>query len=236
MNAFPSPHPEHTHKSHRAPWLRASVLGMNDGIVSTASLMLGVLAASESQSAVLTAGLAGLAAGALSMAAGEYVSVSSQRDSELSDIAIEEKSLAENPEAELAELAWMFQRRGLTPELAHEVAAQLHEHDAVEAHVRTELGINHDVLAKPGQAAFASAAAFALGAFVPIVAAMLTDDKTSGVWLIAISSLAALFISGALSAFIGGGHKIKAALRVFAGGGLAMAVTFFIGHLIGSSI
>lgn len=234
MNAFQSPHDE-GHKSHRAPWLRAAVLGVNDGTVSTASLMLGVLAASSSQSAVLTAGLAGLVAGALSMAAGEYVSVSSQRDSELSDIEIEKKSLEENPQRELEELAMFYQRRGLEPELAHTVAEQLQEHDAIGAHVTTELGINHNELARPMQAAVASASAFALGAVVPIIAALLSNHQ-NGVWILTSVSLLTLFISGAIGAWIGGGSKLKAALRVSVGGGLAMVVTFTIGHLIGASI
>lgn len=236
MNAFPNPHPEDFHKSHRAAWLRAAVLGMNDGIVSTSSLMLGVLAASGGNpSAVLTAGIAGLAAGALSMAAGEYVSVSSQRDSELFDIEIERKSLEENPEEELKELAWIYQKRGLSADLAREVAEQLHEHDAVDAHVRSELGINHKDLADPFEAAVASAVAFAVGALVPILAALLSNQE-DGVWVISIVSLLALFASGAAGAIIGGGNKTKAALRVFAGGGLAMAITFAIGHLIGASV
>lgn len=236
MNAFPSPHPEESHKSHRAPWLRAAMLGANDGIVSTASLMLGVLAASEgSPSAVLTAGLAGLTAGALSMAAGEYVSVSSQRDSELSDIAIEKKSISENPEAELEELAWIYRRRGLDEDLAQEVARQLHDYDAVSAHARSELGISHEDLARPGEAAIASAVAFAIGALVPILAAIMADQE-SGAWVIAVVSLAMLFLSGAIGAHIGGGHKLRAALRVFIGGGLAMAITFLIGHAIGASV
>lgn len=234
MSTFPSPHSE-PHKSHRAPWLRAAMLGLNDGVVSTSSLMLGVLAASDSSSAVLVAGIAGLTAGALSMAAGEYVSVSSQRDSELSDIEIEKRSLAENPEEELAELAWIYRRRGLDPELAKEVARQLHEHDAIQAHTHTELGIHSNGLANPAQAAFASASAFAAGALVPILAAML-PHRSHGAWVIAAASLLALFVTGAIGAYIGGGHKIKAALRVFIGGGLAMAITFLIGHLIGASV
>lgn len=234
MSVFSSPHSE-SHKSHRAPWLRAAMLGANDGIVSTASLMLGVLAASESQSAVLTAGIAGLAAGALSMAAGEYVSVSSQRDSELSDIEIEKKSLAENPEQELEELATIYRKRGLDAKLAHQVAVQLHEHDAIEAHAQHELGIGSDDLARPMQAAVASAVAFALGASIPIIAAVLIHSS-KGAWGIALISLFALFISGGTGAFIGGGNQLKAALRVLIGGGLAMAITFIIGHLIGVSV
>ena len=236
MNAFPSPHPEEEHKSHRAPWLRAAMLGVNDGIVSTSSLMLGVLAASgNSPTAVLTAGFAGLAAGALSMATGEYVSVSSQRDSELSDIEIERKSLKENPNEELEELAWMYEKRGLSADLAKQVAEQLHEHDAVEAHTRTELRISLKNQANPLQTAVASALAFAIGALVPILAAMCSNQQT-GLLLITITSLFALSVSGSVAASIGGGHKLRAALRVLVGGGLAMAITFAIGHLVGASV
>jgi VIT1/CCC1 family predicted Fe2+/Mn2+ transporter len=234
MNAFPSPHPE-AHKSQRAAWLRAAVLGVNDGIVSTSSLMLGVLAASQSQGAVLTAGIAGVVAGALSMAAGEYVSVSSQRDSELSDIEIETKSLAENPEHELEELTWIYMQRGLDVELAKQVAQQLHDHDPVHAHMSHELGIDRDDLARPIQAAVASGISFLIGGLIPIPAAIFAS-KGDGVLVITIISLVALFLSGAVGAIIGGGNKVKAALRVFIGGGLAMAITFLIGHLVGTSV
>lgn len=235
MNAFPSPHTEY-HKSHRAPWLRAAMLGINDGVVSTSSLMLGVLAASAGNpNAVLTAGVAGLAAGALSMAAGEYVSVSSQRDSELSDIEIERRSLENNPKEELDELAWIYQKRGLDPELAMSVARQLHSHSALEAHAESELGIIHDDLANPVQAASVSAVAFALGAAIPIIAALLSNAE-NGVWIIPAASLFALLISGACGAVIGGGSIMKAALRVCIGGGFAMAITFAIGHLIGAQL
>jgi VIT1/CCC1 family predicted Fe2+/Mn2+ transporter len=233
LNAFPSPHPE-IHKSHRAAWLRAAVLGMNDGIVSTSSLMLGVLAASGNQGAVIMAGMAGVVAGALSMAAGEYVSVSSQRDSELSDIEIEMRSLTDNPDQELQELAWIYERRGLDPELAKQVAKQLHDHDAVRAHAHHELGIDHDDLARPTQAAIASGIAFLIGGTVPILAAVFASN--GNVWTIMTVSLVALFLSGAIGALIGGGRKVKAALRVFIGGGLAMAVTYGVGHLIGASL
>lgn len=231
---FESPHAE-KHRSHRAAWLRAAVLGVNDGIVSTSSLMLGVLAASQNDSAILTAGIAGLVAGALSMAAGEYVSVSSQRDSEKADIAIEKKSLAENPEKELAELTWIYEQRGLDKKLAARVAQQLHDHDAIAAHARDELGIDHEALARPVQAAVASATAFSVGAAVPIVAAIISSARAGG-WAITISSMVALAISGATGAFIGGGHRLRASARVFIGGGLAMAVTYFIGHLIGGAV
>lgn len=234
MNAFPSPHPE-AHKSHRAAWLRAAVLGMNDGIVSTSSLILGVLAASGNKEAVLMAGMAGVVAGALSMAAGEYVSVSSQRDSEISDIEIEMKSLAENPDQELEELAWIYERRGLGPELAKEVARRLHDHDAVRAHAHHELGIDHDDLARPVQAAIASGVAFLIGGLVPIFSSLIAENEKSALIITAVS-LFALYLSGAASAFVGGGRKVKAALRVLIGGGLAMAVTFLIGHLIGVAV
>jgi VIT1/CCC1 family predicted Fe2+/Mn2+ transporter len=230
---FESPHAE-KHRSHRAAWLRAAVLGVNDGIVSTSSLMLGVLAASQSDKAILTAGFAGLVAGALSMAAGEYVSVSSQRDSERADIAIETKSLAENPNEEQAELAWIYEQRGLDKELAKRVAQQLHDHDAIAAHARDELGIDHEDLARPVQAAVASAISFSIGGAVPIVAALLSSSSAAA-WVITISSLVALAVSGATGAFVGGGHRLLASARVFVGGGVAMAITFLVGHLIGSA-
>jgi len=230
-----TPHPHEIHRSHRSGWLRAAVLGVNDGIVSTSSLMLGVATASSSTSAVLTAGIAGLAAGAFSMAVGEYVSVSSQRDSEREDIAIEERSLAANPDAELEELATIYQSRGLDVELSMQVARQLHDHDAVAAHARDELGIDHEALANPGQAALASALAFSVGAFVPILATLITTGR-AGSYLIVIFSLVALGVSGAIGAYVGGGHKLKAAARVLLGGSVAMAATAFIGHLIGSNI
>ncbi len=231
MNTPKPPHAE-KHKSQRAGWLRATVLGVDDGVVSTASIMLGVLAASHNSTAILTAGIASLTAGALSMAAGEYVSVSSQKDAEIADIAIERKSLAENPQEELAELAQIYELRGLDANLAKKVAEQLHRHDAVVAHVRDELGIDHESLANPAQAATASALSFAAGAVVPIAAALIAPHR-AGVWAITIASLIMLAISGAVGASIGGGHRLRAALRVFVGGGIAMAVTFLIGHLIG---
>lgn len=228
------PHPEEMHKSHRAAWLRAAVLGVNDGIVSTSSLMIGIATASSSKSAVLTAGIAGLSAGALSMAIGEYVSVSSQRDSERADIAIERRSIEANPDAELDELTHIYIERGLDADLARKVAVRLHEHDAVAAHARDELGIDHEDLAKPVQAALASAIAFSIGAVVPILATLFASDDIVN-WAIVVSSLIMLGISGAVGAFLGGGHKIWAAARVFVGGGLAMAITAFIGHIIGNS-
>lgn len=229
-----NPHPHEEHKSHRAGWLRAAVLGVNDGIVSTSSLMIGIAAASSNRTAVITAGIAGLTAGALSMAIGEYVSVSSQRDSERADIAIEQRSLAANPQEELKELAQIYEQRGLKPGLALQVAEALHEHDAVAAHARDELGIDHEDLAKPMQAALASAAAFSLGAIIPIATTVFAS-KAHVNEAIVISSLITLAIVGAVGAYIGGGHKVRAAARVFLGGGAAMAITAFIGHLIGNT-
>lgn len=235
MSRIKSPHPGEQHKSHRANWLRAAVLGADDGIVSTASLMLGVSAAHASSSTILTAGIAGLTAGALSMAAGEYVSVSSQKDSEREDMAIERRSLAAHPEAELAELAHIYIHRGLKPELAQEVARQLHEHDAEAAHLRDELGIDRDNMANPLQASLASAVSFSVGAAIPILAATLAPDSFSD-WAIVVASLVALSISGGIGAYIGGGHRLRAASRVLIGGGAAMAITAFIGHLVGVSV
>lgn len=228
-----SPHPEETHRSHRAPWLRAAVLGINDGIVSTSSLMLGVIAAGASDSIILTAGVSALAAGALSMAVGEYVSVSSQKDSEKADIAIEARSIEKNHDKELEELAAIYESRGVQPELAHKVAEQLHEHDAVAAHARDELGIDHEALANPMQAALASAVAFSLGAFVPILAALVASASISTPAII-IASLVTLGVSGALGAYIGGGDRFVAAMRVFIGGGAAMAITALVGYLVGT--
>lgn len=231
---YKSPHKEH-HKSYRAPWLRAAVLGVNDGIVSTSGLMLGVLGASASQETILTAGVAGLVAGALSMGVGEYVSVSSQKDSEKADIAIEAKSIAAHPTQELAELAWIYEQRGVEKELALQVATQLQAHDAVGAHARDELSINRDALANPFKAAFASTAAFSIGAAVPIIAALLSSSSNGG-WVIVGLSIFGLAIFGSIGAYVGGGNKVHAALRVLIGGAAAMAVTYGIGLLIGTSL
>ena len=230
------PVPRHEgHKSHRSAWLRAVVLGADDGIVSTASLMLGVAAAHASKQSILTAGIAGLIAGAMSMAAGEYVSVSSQRDSERADLHMEARELKAFPKEELHELEDIYIRRGLSPDLAGKVAAQLHEHDALAAHARDELGIDYDSLAKPLQAALSSAISFASGAVLPLAAAIVWSGTTSS-WAIVIVSLVALGISGGLGAFIGGGNRWRAALRVFIGGGLAMLITALVGKLIGTAL
>jgi VIT1/CCC1 family predicted Fe2+/Mn2+ transporter len=228
------PHPE-PHKSHRAGWLRASVLGADDGLVSTSSLMLGVAAASASRQAILTAGFAGLIAGAMSMAAGEYVSVSSQKDAERADLAIEAKSLDNYAEEELEELKNIYVDRGLEPKLALQVAVQLHEHDALGAHARDELGFDDDSRARPVQAGLSSAVSFAGGAIIPILAALLFRGTVSH-WAIVVVTLLALAILGVVGAIIGGGNRVRAALRVFVGGGLAMLVTALLGKLIGSSL
>ena len=235
MSKIVSPHPGEQHRSGRANWLRAGVLGVNDGVISVASIMLGVLAAKASSTTILTAGIAGLSAGALSMAVGEYVSVSSQRDSERADLEIERRSLKSNPSGELDELAHIYVHRGLDPELAKQVARQLHDHDAEDAHLRDELGIDKDNMANPLQAAAASAVSFSAGAVVPILAAIIFPHHLGAVAIV-ISSLIALAMSGAVGAYIGGGHRIRAASRVFLGGGAAMAITALIGHLVGRSL
>lgn len=226
---------EEEHKSHRAAWLRAAVLGANDGIVSTSSLMVGVATATNDHTAILTAGLAGLAAGALSMAVGEYVSVSSQRDSEKADIEIERRSIAANPDAELKELAAIYESRGISPKLALQVAKELHAGDAVAAHARDELGIDGEDLANPWQAAFASAGCFTLGALFPIIAALIWTGNFAA-WGIVGFALIGLAIFGATGAFVGGGNRLWAAARVLLGGSAAMALTAGIGHLVGIAV
>ncbi len=223
------------HRSHRSAWLRAAVLGADDGIVSTASLMLGVAGALADKPAILTAGLAGLIAGALSMAVGEYVSVGSQRDSENADLVIEARELKAFAGEELEELKQIYVDRGLTPELAHQVATQLHERDALTAHARDELGIDHEDLSNPTQAAVSSALSFAGGAALPLIAAMLFTGAASS-WAIVITALIALGILGALGAVVGGGNKVRAALRVLVGGSVAMAVTYLVGSLVGTHL
>ncbi len=218
----------------RLNWLRAAVLGANDGIVSTAGLVVGVAGASSSRTAVLTAGLAGLFAGALAMASGEYVSVSSQRDSERAMLALERRELAENPEAEVAELARLYQRRGLAPELARHVAERLTEHDAFAAHAEAELGIDPEQLARPWHAAFASLLSFTVGAVLPLLAITLSPAQAR-VIVTVIAVLAALTGTGAASAALGRAPRLPAVLRNVLGGAVAMGVTYGIGSLIGAS-
>jgi VIT1/CCC1 family predicted Fe2+/Mn2+ transporter len=218
------------HRVDRVGWLRASVLGANDGVISTASLMVGVAAAGSAPGAVLTAGVAGLAAGAMSMAAGEYVSVRSQADTEGADIARERAELATQPELERAELEGIYRQRGLDAELARQVAAQLMAKDALAAHVRDELGITEALQARPLQAALASAGSFALGSLVPIAAAMLAPGSTRAN---VASTMLCLLVLGALAAYAGGSSVPKGALRVAFWGALAMAMTAVAGHFLG---
>jgi VIT1/CCC1 family predicted Fe2+/Mn2+ transporter len=219
----------------RSGWLRASILGANDGILSTASIIIGVAAASSTREPIVLAGVAGLVAGALSMAAGEYVSVSSQTDIETSDLEREKKELKEMPEAELKELADIYEDRGLTPELAVEVARQLTEHDALGAHARDELGINSITRARPMQAAFASGAAFIFGGTLPVLAALFLPVKPMIYWQYILATLF-LTILGAVAAKAGGSSIKKAVLRITFWGTVAMGVTAYIGHLFGVSL
>jgi len=222
------------HGGHRTGWLRAAVLGANDGLISTSSLVLGVAAAGAEPGAVLIAGSAGLVAGALSMAAGEYVSVSSQADVENADLARERRELREMPEAELDELTALQQARGLPPELAREVAIALTAHDALAAHARDELGITEQQRARPVQAALASAAAFAVGAGAPLLVLLAAPTA----WLsqaVLLSSLLLLAVLGALAAWTGGAPPAKGAVRVLFWGALAMACTWGAGALFGAA-
>jgi vacuolar iron transporter family protein len=223
------------HRSGRAGWLRAAVLGSDDAIVSTASLMIGVAAASASKEAVLVAGVAGLVAGAMSMAVGEYVSVSSQRDTERADIGLEQQELATEPQAELQELAMIYVKRGLEKDLAMKVAEQLSARDQLGAHMRDELGIDQASLARPMQAAWISAASFAAFAVVPI-AALLIAPATLRIPVIAVLSLVSLAALGAFGGHLGGAPLGRAALRVTLGGALAMTVTAVIGRILGVSV
>jgi len=223
------------HMSGRAGWLRAAVLGSDDAIVSTASLMIGVAASAASKEATLVAGVAGLVAGAMSMAVGEYVSVSSQRDAEQADVEREKGELAGQPQDELNELAVIYVKRGLEKELAMKVAEQLSVRDRLGAHMRDELGIDQASLARPMQAAWVSAASFASFAIVPI-SALLVAPAGAGIPAIAAVSLVSLAVLGAFGGHLGGAPLGRAALRVTLGGALAMAVTAAIGRLFGVSM
>ncbi|HEX7479170.1 MAG TPA: VIT family protein [Polyangiales bacterium] len=227
-------HPE-AHRGERTGWLRAAVLGADDAIVSTASLMIGVSASAASKEATLLAGVAGLVAGAMSMAVGEYVSVSSQRDVEQADIEREKAELAADPLAEQHELAKIYEQRGLDQELAAKVAQQLSAGDRLGAHMRDELGIAQDSLARPLQAAWISAASFAAFALVPIAALLVAPPslRMAAVGLVSLASLGAL---GALGGQLGGAPRGRAALRVTLGGALAMLATALIGRLFGVAI
>jgi vacuolar iron transporter family protein len=220
------------HRSGRAGWLRAAVLGADDGLVSTASLMIGVAAAAASANAIIVAGLAGLVAGAMSMAAGEYVSVSSQRDTERADIERESSELVRAPIRELNELAELYIQRGLEPALAQTVAEQLTQADALDAHLREELGLVGGVTARPIQAAVVSAISFALGAVLPVIAAVLAPSSLRTA-VIACTALVFLATLGLIGARIGGASVRRGALRVLMGGAAAMALTALIGRLAG---
>lgn len=223
---------QHTeaHRTHRVGWLRAAVLGANDGIVSTASLLVGVAAASASQTMLLMTGVAALVAGAMSMAAGEYVSVYSQADTEKADLAREQAELLKNPDAELRELTAIYEARGLTPDLAGQVAAQLSKHDVLAAHARDELGISSAFSAKPLQAALASAASFAIGAALPLGVAALTPMHSAMVWVVG-TSLLSLAMLGVVAARAGGSAVLPSVWRVTFWGVLAMAATAGVGKL-----
>ena len=227
-------HPE-MHRTDRVGWLRAAVLGANDGIVSTASLLVGIAAASVDRSELLTVGMAGLVAGAMSMAAGEYVSVSSQSDTEAADLARERHELLTQAESEHLELTMIYVGRGLTPELASQVAQQLTAHDALGAHARDELGISSITTARPVQAALTSAATFAVGAALPLVAALLAPAARVAP-VVAGTSLVFLAGLGALAARTGGAPVAKAAARVVFWGALAMAVTAMVGKVFGAVV
>jgi vacuolar iron transporter family protein len=233
--AVPGDRREADHRSDRAGWLRAAVLGSDDAVVSTASLMIGVAASSASKEAILIAGVAGLVAGSMSMAVGEFVSVSSQRDAERSDIELEKKELAEKPEAELKELAAIYVKRGLDAGLAMKVARQLSAGDRLGAHMRDELGIDQTALARPLQAAWISAASFATFAVIPI-AVLLVAPAFLRIPAIAAVSLVSLAALGALGGHLGGAPLGRAAVRVALGGALAMGVTAAIGRILGVSV
>ncbi|MFZ4719676.1 MAG: VIT1/CCC1 transporter family protein [Ilumatobacteraceae bacterium] len=223
------------HYAHRVGWLRAMVLGANDGIISTAALLVGVAAADSSRSALLTAGTAGLVAGAVSMGLGEYVSVSSQRDTERSDIAKETWELEHLADHELEELTAIYRGKGLDADLAHQVAVQLTEHDALGTHLRDELGIEPGELAKPLQAAWSSTIAFSIGAAIPLIAAALASAsaRIAAIMLVTMLSLVGL---GYLGARLGGAPRGRSIARVVIGGALAMAITMAVGKLFGAHV
>ncbi|WP_213604782.1 VIT1/CCC1 transporter family protein [Pseudoxanthomonas japonensis] len=223
------------HRTDRVGWLRAAVLGANDGIVSISGLVVGVAAAGATPSTILMTGVAGLVAGAMSMAAGEYVSVQSQADAEAADVAVETRELREMPEGELAELTQIYVKRGLDPALARQVAEQLTAHDALEAHMRDELGITDALRARPVQAALASAAAFTVGALLPIATTLLAPpDRVALVTTVA--TLVGLLASGGLAARVGGAPVLRGAWRVGFWGAMAMAAAALVGRLFHVSV
>ena len=223
------------HYGHRVGWLRAMVLGANDGIISTAALLLGVAAANSTRAAILTAGMAGLVAGAVSMALGEYVSVSSQRDSERSDIEKEKWELANQADHELEELTAIYRSKGLPQELAKEVAVQLTEHDALATHLLDELGISQDELAKPFQAAWSSALSFSVGASIPLVATAVASASLRIAAIIAVTMVALVGL-GYIGARAGGAGPGRSIARVVIGGAIAMGVTMAVGWAFGAAV
>lgn len=223
------------HRSDRIGWLRAAVLGANDGILSTASILVGVASANSSREAILIAGLAAMVAGAISMAAGEYVSVHSQADTEKADLKLEEEELKNQPEAELEELANIYVKRGLDPKLAHQVAEQLTVKDALGAHARDELGITDIATARPFQAAWSSAVAFAAGAFAPLLTAYLVAGPAL-IWIVSTVALFWLALLGGIAAKAGGAPAWRGAVRVCFWGAFAMAVTGAVGHVFGVNV
>jgi VIT1/CCC1 family predicted Fe2+/Mn2+ transporter len=227
--------PPERHRSERIGWLRAAVLGANDGIVSTASLVVGVAAADATRHEVLVAGIAGLVAGALSMAAGEYVSVSSQADTERADLDLERRELATDPDAEEDELTANYVRRGLDPDLARTVARQLMSKDALAAHARDELGLTGELAARPLQAAWASAATFSVGAGVPVLSIVFAPGSALAI-MVSMVSLLCLVALGAIAARTGGASMLRGAARVALWGVLAMAATAAAGALFGTSV
>jgi VIT1/CCC1 family predicted Fe2+/Mn2+ transporter len=229
MSDAPALHAE-SHRTHRVGWLRAAVLGANDGLISTSSLIVGVAAASAARGAVLTAAVAGLAAGTMSMAAGEYVSVGSQLDTERADLELEKRALAANEPGEREELTEIYQGRGLTRDLAEQVAAQLMAHDALGAHARDEIGLSDVLSARPLQAAMASAISFAIGALVPVLLAAVAPRRLVTPLVVAFT-IVMLAVLGGVAARTGGASTIKGAIRVALWGGLAMAITAGVGKL-----
>ncbi|MEP6494255.1 MAG: VIT family protein [bacterium] len=223
------------HRTMHIGWLRAAVLGANDGLISTSSLVLGVAASGTTRAAVLLSGVAGLVAGSMSMAAGEYVSVSSQSDTERADLALERRELAADASGERDELAAIYVGRGLSPELADEVAKQLMEKDALAAHARDELGLSHTVSARPVQAALSSAVSFAGGAGLPVLLAAVVPLARVAVAVTA-STLVLLAILGATAAWVGGAPTARGACRVLLWGALAMAMSAIVGHLFGARV
>jgi VIT1/CCC1 family predicted Fe2+/Mn2+ transporter len=223
------------HRSHRIGWLRAAVLGANDGVVSVSSLVVGVAASGVGKSSVMLTGIAGLVAGALSMAAGEYISVQSQADTENADLDKERRELATDPERELEELAVIYVARGLEPDLAREVAVQLTAFDALSTHARDELGFIDTLMAKPIQASLSSAAAFAVGAIVPILACVVAPIQSVSL-VTCLATVATLATLGSVAAIIGGASIWRGALRVTFWGILAMAITAAVGKLFGATI